>query len=110
MTDKTQPSFDQWCIVELFGHQVIAGRVTEQIIGGSSFIRVDIPAIGKEPAFTKFLSQGAIFSMTPVSEEVARLAVNEFRPEPINVYIPELRQLKASTTGDNGDGRSDTEF
>ena len=39
MTDK----FDHWCIVELFGHNQIAGKVTEQAIGGQSFVRVDVP-------------------------------------------------------------------
>jgi hypothetical protein len=28
--------FDQWAVIELFGHNRIAGRVTEQVIGGCS--------------------------------------------------------------------------
>jgi hypothetical protein len=93
MTNQSQPSFDQWCILELFGRQVIAGRVTEQVIGGCSFIRIDVPETDHKPAFTRFYGQGAIYAMTPVSEEVARVALRRFEPEPVNVYVPELRQL-----------------
>ena len=80
-----QPSFDQWCILELFGRQVIAGRVTEQVIGGCSFIRIDVPAINGRPAFTRFYGQGAIYAMTPVSEEAAMVALKRFEPEPVSV-------------------------
>jgi hypothetical protein len=38
-----QDKFDSWAVVELFGHQQIAGRVTEASIGGCSFLRVDVP-------------------------------------------------------------------
>jgi hypothetical protein len=36
--------------------------------------------------------------MTPVSEEVARVALRRFTPEPVNVYVPELRQLVEKIT------------
>ena len=32
-----------WAIVEIFGHQRIAGFLSEQTIGGQSFVRVDVP-------------------------------------------------------------------
>ncbi len=44
--------FESWAIVELFGHQKIAGKLTEQTIGGCHFIRVDVPAFEDSPAFT----------------------------------------------------------
>lgn len=31
---STQPTFQAWAIVELFGHQRCAGRISEQTIGG----------------------------------------------------------------------------
>lgn len=105
MTDQPnpQPAFDQWCIVELFGRQVIAGRVTEQTIGGAPFIRIDVPECNSVPAFTRFYGQGAIYALTPVSEEAAILALRRFRPEPINVYVPELRQLASPIEQDDDD-------
>jgi hypothetical protein len=93
MDNEPKPTFDQWCIVELMGRQVIAGRVTEQTIGGCAFLRVDVPETEKQPAFTRFYGQAAIYAMTPVSEDVARIALRRFTPEPVNVYVPELRQL-----------------
>ncbi|MDD2657785.1 MAG: hypothetical protein PHD04_03970 [Candidatus Pacebacteria bacterium] len=47
---KADNKFDEWAIIDLFGHQKIAGRVSEQQIGGASFVRVDVPL---EPPFTK---------------------------------------------------------
>jgi len=79
--------FDQWCIVELFGHQRIAGRVTEQTIGGSNFVRVDVPPVeGKAAGFTRLFGQGAIYGINPVTEEIARMAAANIRAEPIGVY------------------------
>ncbi|HDZ37198.1 MAG TPA: hypothetical protein ENH62_02740 [Marinobacter sp.] len=83
-------SFEQWCIIELFGHQVIAGMVTQQAVGSAALIRVDVPETEDHPAFTRFYGLGAIYSITPVSEEVAKVAVKEFRPKPVNVYMPQL--------------------
>jgi hypothetical protein len=108
MSEQSQSAFDQWCILELFGRQVIAGRVTEQVIGGCSFIRVDVPESNGNAAFTRFYGQGAIYAMTPVSEEAAKIALRRFQPEPVNVYVPELRQLTASAIGDD-DGDLDDE-
>ena len=80
-------TFDQWCIVELFGHSRIAGRVTEQTIGGTAFVRVDVPDTGKNKGFTKFLGSGAIYAMTPVDEQTARIAAEAFNaPPPIKQW------------------------
>jgi hypothetical protein len=77
---------DFWAIVELFGHQRIAGHVTEASIGGCQFVRVDIPASGEKPAFTRLLGHGAIYAVNIVSEAVARAAASSLRVEPVSVY------------------------
>jgi hypothetical protein len=88
---KQQQSFDQYCIVELFGRQVIAGRVTEQTIGSCAFIRVDVPAYDDSPPVTHFYGQGAIYGMTPVSEDAVLAVLRQYQPRPVNVYIPSLQ-------------------
>lgn len=90
----TQEKVEFWGIVELFGHSRIAGLVSETSIGGCSFIRIDVPANDKSPALTKFYGNGAIYSMTVVSEEVVHLFVKHNIPAPINVWIPEIRQIE----------------
>lgn len=64
--------FDEWAIVEVMGHQRCAGRVSEQTIGGSAFVRVDVPDAGNGIAFTKLYGPGSIYCITPCSEAVAR--------------------------------------
>lgn len=79
-------SFEQWCIVEIMGHQKFAGRVTEQVIGGSSFLRVDVPAVGDKQAFTKMFGANSIYCITPVDEETALAAAGSFRQQPIEEW------------------------
>ena len=40
MTDAGKKEF--WAIVELMGHQRIAGKVSEETIGGAALLRVDV--------------------------------------------------------------------
>jgi hypothetical protein len=89
MTD----TFENHCIVELFGHQKIVGKVTEQTIGGQAFVRVDVPPTKRHPAFTRLFGSGAIYSITPVSEEIARQAAEQVYVEPVTVYIEPSHQL-----------------
>ena len=90
-------SFDEWAKVELFGHQVIVGRVTEATIAGGAFIRVDVPAVNSNPPFTRFFGPSAIYSMTPVSEEIARALLQTYLTVPVTRY--ELPQLPAPGPG-----------
>lgn len=85
MSDK----FEQWAIVEVMGHQRYAGYVTEQAIGGTSFVRVDVPSTGPaldQQEFTTFLGSAAIFRLTPVSEEIARFTAAIIRAAPVHAW------------------------
>ncbi len=97
----SEEKFSQYCIIELFGRQVIAGLVTEQTIGSSSFVRVDVPAIDGRAAFTRFYGDKAIYCITPVSYEAAVEALRYSRPDPINVYIPALRSVNLRAEEDD---------
>jgi hypothetical protein len=93
-------TFSNFAIVELMGRSVIAGLVTEAVIGGSPFIRVDVPEMNGIPAFTKFFGQGSIYCITPCDEATARAAVEGLRSKPINLY---MLNLPAHSTVDRED-------
>ena len=79
-----QKKFEEWCIVELFGHQKIAGFVTEAELGGKSFIRVDVPEVKEGiKGFTRLYGPGAIYCINPVTEQIAREAVKRIDTRPI---------------------------
>ncbi len=70
---KFEPkAFEDWCILDLFGHTRIAGKVTEATIAGGAFLRVDIPGKDGDFVVTQHYGPAAIFSITSVSEKVAR--------------------------------------
>lgn len=83
---QNQERFEQWAIIELFGHQRIAGLVSEQTIGGNSFVRVDVPQDGDDQGYTKLYGNGAIYAMTFVDEETGRAAAAQFAPRPIEAF------------------------
>jgi hypothetical protein len=87
-------SFSNYCIVELFGHQKIVGMVTEQVIAGQGYVRVDVPKTQRQPAFTRMFGTGAIYSITPVDETIAMQAAENLFVEPVTVYIDPTPKLE----------------
>ncbi len=83
-----QEPFDQWAIVELFGHRRLAGRVREVELFGGKMCHIDIPQPEGRPAFSQLYGGAAIFSVTPCSEETAR-SVAEYAVSPD--YKPDFR-------------------
>ncbi len=92
MSEDQKQDAPQWAIVEIFGHSRYAGTVSEHTIGGCSFVRVDVPEVDGEPAFTKLFGNAAIYSITPVSEQIARVVAKQFQSRPLTVYVQELEQ------------------
>lgn len=78
----SEEKFKEWGILELMGHRRLAGLISEQQIGGASFIRIDVPNPGPGPLFegaspfraTQFYGAAAIYCITPTDEETARKA------------------------------------
>lgn len=75
-----------FAIVELFGHQKIAGKVTEQSIGPATFVRVDVPESEKQPSFTRLLNPSAIYAINPVTEEVMKHMAGNLAAKPIESW------------------------
>ena len=78
--------FEHWAIVEIFGHQQFAGLVTEQTIGGCSFVRVDVPETKERKPFTKLFGNGAIYGITIVDEKAARLKAESLKKTPMTEW------------------------
>lgn len=122
MTEK-QASFEGWAILEIFGHQRYAGFVTTEAFGQAVLFRVDVPPLEereritkhygydddgksvppgstvKESAvqgYTKFFGPGAIYAMTPCTQEAAREAVASMQPRKVSVVsMPPEAQVAA---------------
>jgi len=102
-----QTSLNGWAIIELFGHNMIAGEIAEQTIAGAAFLRVDVPPCNGQPAFTKFFGGAAIYAITPTDEITAGRAAANLAVRPVNVWtVPDgRRELPAPTIeGDEGEG------
>ena len=90
--------FDSWAIVEVMGHRRFSGRVTEQSLGGTSFVRVDVPATKRTAPFTKLLGAGSIYCVTPCTEEIARADAETNMSNPLSeLSLPsEMREALAA--------------
>jgi len=95
MSEPTTEKFESWGLLELFGHQRLAGKLSEQTIGGVHFIRIDVPELPDVAPYTRFFTQGAIYGMTPMEESTARKLASYLRATPVSSY--ELRSAEAST-------------
>lgn len=71
-----------WCVVELMGHVTLAGHVSEQEVGGTALLRIDVPGTEAGPAFTKMVGTSAIYGITPVDEETVRTICEEESQRP----------------------------
>lgn len=111
MSEAKEPynKFETWAIVEIMGHQRYAGLCTEQVIAGSAFLRVDVPAFEEKAAFTKLFSPNSVYAITPCAEDVARAMSQSLGQQPITVWdLPEsirgkLRAIESSRSYDGDD-------
>lgn len=89
----TENKFEEWALVELFGHQKIVGKVSEATLAGGAFLRVDVPEFNGESAFTRYFGPGAIYSINPVSEQVARDLAMRYRNQPVQRFeLPQIAE------------------
>ena len=85
---------EQWAIVDLFGHQRLAGLISEHELGGSSFVRLDVPECGDTPGFTRLFGNAAIYSISFVTEDIARQVAGYVRARPVQPF--EMKQLPSN--------------
>lgn len=118
--EQAQAGFDSYAIVEIFGHQKYAGYVTTQAFGTAVMFRCDIPGLeerervsdragyfdgkyypagttikeGSTQPYTKLFGVGAIYCITPCTQEACLKAVEEIQPRPLMlVSVPPEKAL-----------------
>lgn len=100
---QREQKFEAWGLLELFGHQRLAGRLTEQTIGGVHFVRIDVPPVDDVQEYTRFFTQGAIYGMTITTEDVARKLAAGMCARPISAYDLPRAPALPSRPEDDGD-------
>lgn len=81
--------FEEWAILELMGHRKLAGKVSEATLAGGAFVRIDVPGTDGNVA-TQFYAPGAVYCITPTSEDLARRFAAGCRPAPVTHWeLPE---------------------
>jgi len=84
----------QWAILELMGRKIVAGYLTKDDWQGHAMLRIDVPATSAFPAFTQVYGPQAVYCITYVSQDVALLAAEHNRVNPISVYVPDLQDMR----------------
>lgn len=95
---ESEPQADQvdgWALVEIFGHDKIAGRISTRKFGTEVMFQVDVPGEGTAFEFTRLLNPKSIFAIQPTSEDWCRRFAQFARSQakPILPYVPTAKQL-----------------
>lgn len=78
--------FECWAILEIMGHQTYAGYVSEQVVAGQAFVRIDIPGDAELGDWTKYFGPSSVYGITPVTEQIARLRAKTLGRAPMSVW------------------------
>ena len=124
MTTDQQSSFEGWAVLEIFGHQRYAGYVKTQVFGTASMFHLEVPPLEERtretkragsdgkgnwlpagstvkeeatPGYSKLFGVGAIYAITPCTQEAAMKAVEEIQPRQLMlVSLPPEKALAAA--------------
>ncbi|MBO0947549.1 hypothetical protein [Fibrella forsythiae] len=93
MNTPTQKPVELHAIIELFGHQKMAGKVSEYQLGGN-FIRIDVPETSTQGAYCRIVNPSAVYAINPVTEEVAKGMAEHLQTKPIEAWDISTMQRK----------------
>ena len=119
-----QASFEGWAILEIFGHEKYAGYVKTEVFGTASMFRLDVPALeerervakrsgynggeyypagatikeGATQPYTKLFGVGAIYAITPCTQEAALAAVEEIQPRPLTLVSVDRKSTRLNSS------------
>jgi hypothetical protein len=119
--------FEGYAIVELFGHAKEIGYVTTQYFGAACLFQIDVPELldreftlqapqwlehegrtvlapegskvkrAASPGRTRLVGCGAIYSITPCTEETAMVAIERMQPRPLMILELAKKEAPAVT-------------
>lgn len=69
MEQAKDEAFEFWAVVELFGHQKIAGRLTEKPKGSVIFFQIDVPDGSGDIAYSRIINASSIYAINPTDKE-----------------------------------------
>lgn len=106
MEQQTENSFDQWCVLSLMGHKRLAGKVSETNIAGHGFLRIDLPDKEGNIVNTEFYSPTSVYSIQPISKEVAIAVASQFSTPPVTKWevknlLPPAPPIEIPDDGDD---------
>jgi len=106
-TEKTEGTFEGYCILEIMGHRKLGGYIREATIAGSSFIRLDTFDEQGTVAATQFYNPSSIYCITPTAKEVAIAFGLSNKPAPVQRW--ELAPRESLFLGSSRDDDDDNE-
>jgi hypothetical protein len=86
VSEQPTEQTEMWGIVDLFGHTRIAGKISEQRLGGAAFVRVDVPYVPGVEAHTRLFGNSAIYSISFTSQTIAESVARNIQSQPVSVY------------------------
>lgn len=100
-----------YAIVEVMGHRVRAGLISDATLGGAAMLRVEHPSMadhsGDEP-LTEYYAPAAIFAIRPCSQEEATRAAETYWQAPRPALAAVFNNLIEDD--DDDDEEPDEEF
>lgn len=102
---ENEQSLSGCFILELMGHNKIAGNVTMLPIGGAAMLRVDVPETKTTPSYTKYFNPSAVYAMTPTDEAsmlLAAEAIEGARNSPTGIWSLDRHIMKLQSALPDG--------
>lgn len=76
-TSPSSAPEEKWALVELVGYQQFAGKVSDEMIDGKPFIRLEVPATQVHHSFECKFEVGSIHCITPLSKTDALTLIKQ---------------------------------
>lgn len=74
-----------WCVVEMMGHRVLYGRVTDVELFGVRMVQVEVPDVEAGMRDRRFLMPAALYCLSESDEETCRARANPPRVDPLEL-------------------------